>query len=384
MYFLSFDDSNTVKLVLEAYKKWFLREARTPLFMQDSSAGSLLSDTSSVTQEDEHDTASLNQQNRTASVSSTTSSVFSYSQYPSSSFHSSVDQYRIGYVRCLQIFYYHSSHLLLNKANFSKDKIKNVCCHLLDIYKLFIKKIKMDHYTWSMIITILLRVSEFVFNSEQLMSSQRASDPATSQLIKLITETLLLAMIKASFSFNLDANLWDELMRLLSLVSSNQDVVDKWIDSIDDLIRQVLKYIYNVDINNMPVSNESDPKRKLKKKMLNGNNTTTNATPTTTNQYEQSPLFPLRSAQNQAGATGYKPRSRTEIYSSAVLSSLGVSTSSTTTTSASQSSNRTGNSVSSSTTTPNSTNTPAVAVVSSTASQSQQNPLLTRQRKLKQ
>jgi len=93
---------------------------------------------------------------------------------------------RIGYMRCLQIFFYHSSNLLLNRNNFQRDKIKNVCCYTLEIYKLFIRKIKMDSYTWTLLITILLKVSEFLFNSEYLVNNRH--EPATSQLIKLMTE----------------------------------------------------------------------------------------------------------------------------------------------------------------------------------------------------
>ncbi len=96
---------------------------------------------------------------------------------------------RIGYLRCLQIFFFHSSNLLLNRNNFHRDKIKNVCCYTLEIYKLFIRKIKMDHYTWTMLITILLKIAEFLFNSEYLINNR--NEPATSQLIKLTTEVLI-------------------------------------------------------------------------------------------------------------------------------------------------------------------------------------------------
>ena len=64
-----------------------------------------------------------------------------------------------------------------------------------------------------------------------------------------MTETVLLAVVKASFSFTVGNELWDQLMALLSSVSSNSDVIDKWIEVIDDLIRQVFKTSYQIDIN---------------------------------------------------------------------------------------------------------------------------------------
>ena len=110
-------------------------------------------------------------------------------------------------------------------------------------------------------------------------------------------------------------------------------------ESIDDLIRQVLKYIYNVDINNMPLTsgNDFEQKRKLKKKMLySASGTPVPASAPSASSgatsVQQSPLFPVRSAAlqqpaHQAHAASrdldrYKPRSKTEIYSSGTNVSL--------------------------------------------------------------
>ncbi len=235
---------------------------------------------------------------RTSSVSSSVSVGVNNHQH----------QTRIGYMKCLQIFFFHSSNLLLNKTNFQRDKIKNVCCFTLEIYKLFIRKIKMDYYTWTMLITILLKVAEFLFNSEYLVNNR--TEPATSHLIKLTTETVLLAIVKASFSFNLSVELWDQLMALMSSVSSNPDVIDKWIEVIDDLIRQVLKNSYNIDINNLPTI-ETD-KRKIKKKTLYP---TSNSPSTTGSFISNNNLQQQHQHQQQSFNLQTKPRSKTEIFS---------------------------------------------------------------------
>lgn len=63
-----------------------------------------------------------------------------------------------------------------------------------------------------------------------------------------------MAMIKATYNFNLPNDLWDQLVILLQTVNSNHDVVDKWMDSIDDLMRQIFKHIYNIDLNSFKSS----------------------------------------------------------------------------------------------------------------------------------
>ena len=58
-------------------------------------------------------------------------------------------------------------------------------------------------------------------------------------------------------------------MNLLASVNSFNDVVEKWIEVIDDLVRQIIKSNYAVDINNLPATETTmDHKRKLKKKQL--------------------------------------------------------------------------------------------------------------------
>lgn len=85
---------------------------------------------------------------RTSSVSSTSSALSASSVAAAIANIDPVLLTRIGYAKSLQIFFYHSSNLLLNRNNLHKDKIKNVSCYVLEIYKMFIRKIKMDHYTW--------------------------------------------------------------------------------------------------------------------------------------------------------------------------------------------------------------------------------------------
>lgn len=145
VYFLNFDEgSNTVRVVLDAYKKWFLNEAKPPAFMlepiksdecdsldQEAVAASVFSlNNSSEKTEVENDEGESVLSNRSVSLTIK-------------------NENRIGTIKCLQIFFYHSSNLLLNRINLQRsDKIKNICCYALDIYKTFIKKIQMDSYTW--------------------------------------------------------------------------------------------------------------------------------------------------------------------------------------------------------------------------------------------
>ena len=102
---------------------------------------------------------------------------------------------RIGSTRSLQIFFFHSCNLLLNKSNLQRERVRNICCYTLDIYKLFIQKVHMSADTWHLLISILLRVAEFLFTSE-LVGGLEAT--TASHLIKLTTETCLSAMVKAT------------------------------------------------------------------------------------------------------------------------------------------------------------------------------------------
>ena len=60
-------------------------------------------------------------------------------------------------------------------------------------------------------------------------------------------------------------------MQLMSAFSSNGDLVDKWLECIDELVRLACQTAYNLDVNAYTLLNESSlgdqQKRKLKKKM---------------------------------------------------------------------------------------------------------------------
>ena len=106
-------------------------------------------------------------------------------------------------------------------------------------------------------------------------------------------------------------------MDLLSSVSSNPDVIDKWIEVIDDLIRQVFKTCYKIDINQMPtVDTSNEQKRKFKNKKLYPSAAAV-APPSTA----QPPTTISPSHLNQS-LTITKPRSKTEIYSPPSFGSL--------------------------------------------------------------
>jgi hypothetical protein len=159
--------------VLNAYKKWFLNEAKTPSFMQEPPSSQTAATTPSnnsgfypnnlndldgsisLIDEDSKSNYSMSDTSsqyekfqRTSSVSSSVYSSVSNNTISTTATSFSGEQTRIGYVRCLQIFFYHSSNLLLNRTNLQRDKIENICCYTLEIYKLFIRKLKMDSHTW--------------------------------------------------------------------------------------------------------------------------------------------------------------------------------------------------------------------------------------------
>ena len=164
---MNFEDYTTVQQVLNAYKKWFLKEAKVPSFMLEptqlplsTSSLSTLTlnndlESSGILSSIEEDKCSL-ATTSSEFITSHLSEKFQRTSSLSSSLYSSVNNYtfhadqatRIGYVKCLQIFFFHSSNLLLNRSNLQRDKIKNICCHTLEIYKLFIRKLKMDSQTW--------------------------------------------------------------------------------------------------------------------------------------------------------------------------------------------------------------------------------------------
>ena len=117
-FHLNVHDS-TIKQCLEMYKKWFLREATLPFFINDS----------------------LNQKQLFVNKEPN----LNVNKPPLND--SNIDV-KVGFIRCLQMFFVDSSIIFFNRINLQRDRIIDTCVCLLDTIKLFMKKIQMDQSTW--------------------------------------------------------------------------------------------------------------------------------------------------------------------------------------------------------------------------------------------
>ena len=96
------------------------------------------------------------------------------------------------------------------------------------------------------------------------------------------------------------------------------------------MIRQAFKSSYNIDINNLPtLESNLDQKRKLKKKNVPLNNVPINNVPLNNVPMNNVQNILPNAIQQQVTNLGLpvasKPRSKTEIYSPATLSTVGIS-----------------------------------------------------------
>ena len=121
-FYLNLQDS-TIKCVLDMFKKWFLREAVLPYFIQDI-------------QLKQNMTQMQNNKN-----------IKEESCLNSKSLDTVVDV-KIGFIRSLQMFLVDSSVLFFNRINLQRDRIMDTCGYVLDIIKLLIGKVQMDQNTW--------------------------------------------------------------------------------------------------------------------------------------------------------------------------------------------------------------------------------------------
>jgi hypothetical protein len=151
----------------------------------------------------------------------------------------------------------------MNRANMHREKISAICLYGLDIYKSLITRLQIDYNTWNLIINVLIRISDHIFNSDYLLNNR--NDPTISSLFKAVTEVLLLAFEKASINILLPNDLWDQLMGLMSSVNMYNDVIDKWIEIIDNLIKKSIQSYYGIDIDSSDIFNDDTNEKKRNK-----------------------------------------------------------------------------------------------------------------------
>uniref|UniRef100_A0A668ARC0 Ral GTPase activating protein catalytic subunit alpha 2 n=1 Tax=Myripristis murdjan TaxID=586833 RepID=A0A668ARC0_9TELE len=241
-------EASAARKVIRVYRKWILQEK--PTFMTEPDKCS---------QEDE--TLESHGHKRSSSWGRTYS--FSSAISRGCITEEQNRDIKAGIQSTLQVFLTNSSSVfLLEPCQDVPKLLKNqveVCKDVLSIYRHMIMDHTMNTQTWEQMLQVLLRITEAVMKRPQ--ENQR-KDAFAESLAAILFRTIIVAWVRANLCVFISRELWDELLAVLSSLTCWEELVTEWASIMDSLTVVLARYVYGLDMANLPLDKLSEQKEK--------------------------------------------------------------------------------------------------------------------------
>uniref|UniRef100_A0A671MFA4 Rap-GAP domain-containing protein n=1 Tax=Sinocyclocheilus anshuiensis TaxID=1608454 RepID=A0A671MFA4_9TELE len=250
--------------VIKVYRKWFLQEK--PNFMaepettsqeEDGEEEHLVSETDSahVQALETHGHKRSSSWGRTYSFSSAISRGCLTEEQN--------QDVKAGIQPTLQVFLTNSANVFLLEPCQDVPKLLenqlDVCRAVLSVYRHIIMEQNMNRPTWSQLLQVLLRITEAVMKRPQ--ENQR-KDTFAHSLASILFKTIFVAWVRSNLTVFISRELWDELLAVLSSLSHWEELVFEWASIMDSLTAVLARYVYGLDLHNLPLDKLSEQKEK--------------------------------------------------------------------------------------------------------------------------
>ncbi|XP_078086427.1 ral GTPase-activating protein subunit alpha-2 isoform X4 [Mustelus asterias] len=259
-------EASAIKKVVKVYRKWILQENK-PTFMAEPEKMEMdddivdHSETLSVTLTNSKETNHQSRHRRTSSWGRTYS--FTNAINRGCVFEEENVNVQAGTQSTLQVFLTNSANVFLLEPCTDISKILeeqiDVCKAVLSIYRHMIMELTMSKKTWEQLLRVLLRITETIMQKQQDLHKR---DIFAEQMAGLLFRTLIVAWIRANLSVYISRELWDELLSVLSSLTTWNELITEWAKIMDSLTVVLARCVYSLDMNNLPLDKLSEQKEK--------------------------------------------------------------------------------------------------------------------------
>ncbi|XP_041353753.1 ral GTPase-activating protein subunit alpha-1-like isoform X2 [Gigantopelta aegis] len=286
----SFENSGAMKKVVGVYKEWFQHDERRPIFMMEpgNTGGVCECDSLSGTPEYHHGSLSDIVEEDVSSDDSVSAgfamkphqlNVTDGGEKPkyirNASYLGAVEELadhghvnqadvKAGMQKVLQVFITNAGNIFLLDAANSHELNEQVdlCKRVLNIYRHIVMNVQMVQKTWEQLLLVLLRITSGVLQTQQASHKQQALG---RNLAQAIFQTIIVTWIKANLNVFICSNLWDELLNVLSSLTSWIELIKEWSKTMETLTRVLARQVYGLDLMDLPLVRLSEQKEKRRR-----------------------------------------------------------------------------------------------------------------------
>ncbi|GCB70089.1 hypothetical protein scyTo_0005605 [Scyliorhinus torazame] len=270
-------EASAIKKVVKVYRKWILQENKPPFMAEPEKVETDddvvdHSETLSVTLTVNKETTQQSRHRRTSSWGRTYS--FTNAITRGCVFEEENVNIQAGTQSTLQVFLTNSANVFLLEPCTDISKILeeqiDVCKAVLSIYRHMIMELTMSKKTWTprRSKVVMEGVNGKVFDPEGF--GNNIANGAGRRLINVkclvgaipTKPTLIVAWIRANLSVYISRELWDELLSVLSSLTTWNELIIEWAKIMDSLTVVLARCVYSLDMNNLPLDKLSEQKEK--------------------------------------------------------------------------------------------------------------------------
>ncbi|XP_036363522.1 ral GTPase-activating protein subunit alpha-1 isoform X5 [Octopus sinensis] len=278
----SFNHALAMRRVIAVYKDWFQQHAEElPVFMQepvDEGQGCGLREDN--TELNQHSLSDIMEEDESPASSNSrlplVNDLPDKSHLRNASYLGAIQELadrgeqqnydvRAGLQKVLQVFITNAANIFLLEAeddgNLLLEQV-DLCKRVLNIYRHIILNIQLAPKTWEQTLLVLLCVTSGVLKKSPPTDRFRTLG---GKLVQPIFQTLIVTWIKANLSVYISADLWHQLLDVLSSLTSWDELIKEWSKTINTLTRVLARQVYNLDMHDLPLDRLTEQKEKKRR-----------------------------------------------------------------------------------------------------------------------
>ncbi|XP_014663147.1 PREDICTED: ral GTPase-activating protein subunit alpha-1-like [Priapulus caudatus] len=176
-----------------------------------------------------------------------------------------MEDVRAGMQNVLQVFMTNAASVFLLNGNWALashlDDHIDICKRVLSIYRYVVMNVTMATATWEQLLKVLMHVISSVLEGRPAIKEKTLG----GRLASVLFQTLIVTWIKANLNVYISAELWDQFLSVLSSLTHWEELVQEWSKTMDTLTRVLVRHVYSLELNDLPLDRLTEQKRKRTK-----------------------------------------------------------------------------------------------------------------------
>jgi hypothetical protein len=139
------------------------------------------------------------------------------------------------------------------------DEQVEMCKRVLNIYRYMVMKVDMDRATWEQLLVVILQITSMVLPETIPVKKEQTIG---GRLAPAFFETLIVTWIRANLNIHVSLEMWNDFKGRLSRLTKWEELIREWARTMDTLTRVMSRYVYNINLYDLPLDRPVDRKQK--------------------------------------------------------------------------------------------------------------------------